>query len=122
MNKYGKFAQQAWQTLSPDRYAQLEDPNQFFSTLGEEAQNQMVLRWEQLQGPDVAGESTFQKIGRINAAKLQAEEIIRAEMLTPTPEDGFDEEEGFDDESLKNFAVMEELEKARALSLSQMLD
>ena len=53
---------------------------------------------------------------------MQAEEIIRAEMLTPTPEDGFDEEEGFDEETLKNFAVMKELEKARVFSLSQMLD
>lgn len=121
MNKYGRFAQQAWQELAPTRYAQLEDPNQFFSTLGQQAENQMILRWEQLQGPDVAGESTFEKIGRINAAKLQAEEIIRAEMLTPTPEEN-DEELGFDEETLAEFAVMEQLESDRIHAKQQMLD
>lgn len=122
MNKYGKSAQQAWQELAPARYAQLEDPNQFFSTLGQQAEKQMILRWEQLQGPDMAGESTFEKIGRINAAKSQAEEIIRAEMLTPTPEEGGDEERGFDEETLREFAVMEQLEQERIHAREHMLD
>lgn len=122
MNKYGRFAQQAWQELAPNRYAQLADPNQFFSMLGQEAENQMILRWEQLQGPDVAGETTFEKIGRISAAKLQAEEIIRAEMLTPTPQMGDDEDLGFDEDTQAAFAVMEQLDQDEILAKQNMLD
>ena len=31
--------------------------------------------------------SLLEKVGRLNAAKLQAEEIVREELLTPAPED-----------------------------------
>ena len=42
MNTYGKRAQQAWQQLAPSAYAQIPDPNQHFSMLGREAQDQIA--------------------------------------------------------------------------------
>ena len=50
MNQYGRFAEQSWQMLAPARYAALEDPNHFFSTLGQEAQTRVVWLAEQMQG------------------------------------------------------------------------
>ena len=99
MNQYGRFAEQSWQMLAPARYAALEDPNHFFSTLGQEAQTRVVWLAEQMQGPDPTGETYWEKVGRLNAIRMQAEEIVRAEMLAPEPEtleEEDDENAGFD--------------------------
>ncbi|WP_246858716.1 hypothetical protein [Citricoccus sp. SGAir0253] len=58
----------------------------------------------QIAGPDPTGETYLEKVGRLNAARMQAEEIVRAEMLTPQAEDltGSDqnEDESEDEPSL----------------------
>ena len=89
MNRYGKRAQQAWQQLAPSAYAQIPNPNQHFSTLGQEALDQIADLTTQLIGPDVPGETFAQKVGRLNAAKMRAEEIVAADLLTP-PRDEWD--------------------------------
>jgi len=86
MNTYGKRAQQAWQQLAPSAYAQIPDPNQHFSTLGHEAQNQIADLTTQMAGPDEPGESFEHKVGRLNSAKMRAEEIVAADLLTPPRE------------------------------------
>ena len=86
MNTYGKRAQQAWQQLAPSAYAQIPDPNQHFSTLGREAQDQIADLTTQLVGPDEPGESFEHKVGRLNSAKMRAEEIVAADLLTPPRE------------------------------------
>lgn len=87
MNTYGKRAQQAWQQLAPSAYAQIPDPNQHFSTLGREAQNQIADLTTQLAGPDEPGESFEHKVGRLNSAKMRAEEIVAADLLIPPREE-----------------------------------
>lgn len=96
MNSYARFAEQAWQTLAPARYQALEDPKAFFSDLGIQAQQMVMELATQLEGPDLPGETYFEKVGRLNAAKMQAEEIVRAELLTPMSE----AQEDDDDESI----------------------
>ena len=86
MNKYGRLALTMWQQLAPTALAEITDPNQHFSMLGEEALEQVTTLTLQLQGPDVPGETYFAKIGRIENAKLRAEEIVQADLLTPPPE------------------------------------
>ena len=86
MNRYGTQAMQMWQQLAPAALAALEDPNRHFSMLGAEAEGQVVDLTIQLAGPDVPGETYFQKVGRIENAKLRAEEIVREELLIPPPE------------------------------------
>ena len=85
MNTYGKFAQEAWKMTAPAEYALIPDPVQWFEALGEEAAQRVGDLMMELAGPDRKGESYLEKVGRLNAAKLQAEEIVRAEMLTPDP-------------------------------------
>lgn len=93
MNSYGKFAQNAWKTLSPSKYEMIVNPETWFSILGEEAENSVDDLSVQIAGHDTPGETYLEKVGRLNNAKMQAEEIVRAEMLTPPPEDQEDEPE-----------------------------
>ena len=85
MNTYGKFAQEAWKTTAPAEYALIPDPDQWFERLGEEAAQRVGELMMELAGPDPVGETYLEKVGRLNASKMQAEEIVRAEMLTPDP-------------------------------------
>lgn len=85
MNTYGKFAQEAWKTTAPEEYALIPDPVQWFEALGKEAAQRVGELMMELAGPDPVGESYLEKVGRLNASKMQAEEIVRAEMLTPDP-------------------------------------
>ena len=87
MNTYGKFAQNAWKTLAPSQYELIVDPEAWFTDLGKEAENAVDSLSVQIAGPDSPGESYLEKVGRLTAAKMQAEEIVRAEMLNPQPED-----------------------------------
>ncbi len=86
MNKYGRLGLEMWQRLAPTALAEIEDPSQHFSELGEEALEQVTSLTIELQGPDVPNETYFEKVGRIENAKLRAEEIVRADLLTPPPE------------------------------------
>lgn len=97
MNRYGAQAMRAWQDLAPTALAEMDDPNRHFSRLGEEAMEQVTSLTIQLSGPDVAGESYFEKVGRIENARLRAEEMVRADLLLPPPEVRDLTEEDLDD-------------------------
>jgi hypothetical protein len=112
MNTYGKFAQEAWKTTAPAEYALIPDPQAWFEQLGEEASFRVEDLMMQLAGPDPAGETFLEKWGRLNAAKLQAEEIVRAEMLTPDPSVRQEPEEDEDPES----GMAETLEEMKELN------
>ena len=119
MNQYGRFAEQSWQMLAPARYAALEDPNHFFSTLGQEAQSRVVWLAEQMQGPDPTGETYWEKVGRLNAIRMQAEEIVRADLLMP---DSSLWEEEDEDEGLEHLRPLMEMyaEEQREMDEAQM--
>ena len=94
MNKYGKFAQETWQKTAPNQYALIPNPEEWFRDLGEEAMRQVGELQYEIAGPDPKGETYLEKVGRLNASRLQAEEIVRAELLTPDVAEGEDNEEG----------------------------
>ncbi|WP_035777109.1 hypothetical protein, partial [Arthrobacter sp. H5] len=48
-----------------------------------EAMHQVGELQYKLAGPDPKGETYLEKVGRLNASRMQAEEIVRVEMLTP---------------------------------------
>ncbi|MEB2528718.1 TnpV protein [Kocuria rosea] len=99
MNTYGKFAQEAWRATAPTEYALIPDPDQWFEALGEEAAQRVGELMMELAGPDPMGETYLEKVGRLNASKMQAEEIVRAEMLTPDPSVQEEPEEEDEEES-----------------------
>lgn len=81
MNRYAKLAKEHWARTDPARYAALEDPETFFAALGEQAESQIQELAQRLAGPDQPGEEYLQKAGRLNMARLQAEEAVLAELV-----------------------------------------
>ena len=85
MNQYGAQAQRHWRTHLPARYRALTDPEAFFGEMGEQIAEQVQQVAKDLAGPDPAGESYLDKVGRLNMARLTAEAQVLRETL-PAPE------------------------------------
>lgn len=90
MNEYGKRARQNWECLAPRALEKLlqAEPD-YFQKLGERAQEEVEILQLSLAGPDLPEETYFQKVGRLNMAKMQAEEVVNHNLLTP-PEDSWE--------------------------------
>ncbi|MHB8657471.1 MAG: TnpV protein [Solirubrobacteraceae bacterium] len=88
MNKYGRMAIRHWEKTDPDRFQQIpeSDRETFFTEVGERAELEIQQLQDQLAGPDPAGESYLEKVGRLNMARLQAEDKVLPELiLIPAP-------------------------------------
>lgn len=113
MNTYGKIAQQNWETLVPSEYQQIQDPQQHFETVGQNAMHQVQELQIQIAGPDHPNEGYLEKVGRLQAAKNQAEEIVREDLLTPPRETWeTDEDQDQDDETNETFEAMQQMRRA----------
>jgi len=88
MNRYGAMAQAHWARWLPQRYATISDPDSFFSTLGQETEQQIDDLATELAGDDQPGEDYVAKAGRLTAARSQAEEVILPQRVLPPPETG----------------------------------
>ena len=86
VNVYGERAMEHWRRWLPARYATIRDPEAFFSTLGLQAESQVLDLAEQLEGPDLPGEGYLEKVGRLNMARMQAEELVLREVILLEPE------------------------------------
>jgi len=95
MNRYGTMARSHWARWLPHRYATINDPDSFFSTLGQDTARQIDELTAELAGDDQPGEGYLAKAGRLTAARSQAEEIILPQqvLLPPEPETSQDPEE-----------------------------
>ncbi|WP_284986824.1 TnpV protein [Arthrobacter sp. fls2-241-R2A-172] len=111
MNKYGRQAQEAWKTASPTQYSQIQNPDEFFTNLGEQAQEQVDELQIKIAGPDPKGEGYLEKVGRLNAARNQAEEIVRYELLSPPETE--EEDENVNPELQRYLNSMAEAEELR---------
>jgi hypothetical protein len=90
MNQYGAMARAHWARWLPGRYATISDPDSFFSSLGQEAATRISDLALQLAGQDQPGEEYLAKVGRLNMARLQAEELVLPELVLLPPEPGAD--------------------------------
>ena len=90
MSRYEQLVRRRWELRAPETTARIEDPVTFFSTLAEQVNDRVLQLADELAGPDPAGESYLQKVGRLNAAKTQAEEIALSE-VDPTTEETEDD-------------------------------
>ncbi len=57
LNQYGRQAMQHWQRIDPERYARIEDPQSFFSDLGNQAAAQILELSDSFAGRDQPGET-----------------------------------------------------------------
>ena len=92
MNRYGLMAQKHWARWLPARYAQIEDPDSFFSDLGRLTAERIDSLALDLAGDDRPGEGYLGKAGRLGQARHQAEEIVLADLILLEPEPGVDED------------------------------
>ena len=81
MNEYGRLTMAYWQERRPQEYVRLTDPQAYFSQLGEEILAEIADRMWALAGDDLPGEGLLAKSGRLNAARLQAEDLVLVERL-----------------------------------------
>jgi hypothetical protein len=91
MNYYGEMARDHWARWLPARYAAIEDPDSFFSDLGNQAEARIDALADELAGNDQPGEAYLAKAGRLGQARKQAEEIVLAELVLLEPEPGADD-------------------------------
>jgi hypothetical protein len=80
-NKYAEIARQHWTRTDPARVQAIADPETFFQQLGEQVESQVQALATQLAGPDQPGEEYLQKVGRLNMARLQAEEAVMSDLV-----------------------------------------
>jgi hypothetical protein len=87
MNKYGARLMRQWQTADPERFAQIPDPEEFFTQMGADLEERIDALARATAGPDRPGESYLEKVGRLNAARFNAETDLIREAMAPDPDD-----------------------------------
>jgi len=89
MNRYGRQAQEHYEEFLPDELAKIPEDQRdsFFSNLGEQFAQEVERVEVALRGPDPKDEPQMERIGRFNMARMQAEELVRAELLPAPPEE-----------------------------------
>jgi len=88
VNQYAQMARRHWARWLPGRYAAIENPQTFFTGLGDEAEQKITaLAWE-LARDDPPGEGYLAKAGRLGEARHRAEQIVLTEMILLPPEPG----------------------------------
>ena len=85
MNHHGEQALLHWSRHLPVSYSRVEDPEKFFTNLGEQADAEIEDRYLDYAGPEIPGESAEDKQERLTQAMTQATEEVYAELVTPSP-------------------------------------
>lgn len=84
MNNYGQRVMGHWKTWLPNRYSQIEDPISFFTSVGEQVEEQVLQISGAMEAEQRAAMETMDylaRVGRVNAIQKSAEEIALSEFL-----------------------------------------
>ena len=81
MNRYGALAKEHWEKYAPSRVAALEDPEGFFTDLGEQIEAQVQAIALQLETSSPAQDEYLDRVAQLNGFRRQAEEIVLAETV-----------------------------------------
>ena len=82
MNRYGQLLMRQLQSTSPGRFAQIANPEAFFTRRGQELETEIQTLADALAGPDRPGESYLEKAARLTTARINAESDLMREYLT----------------------------------------
>jgi hypothetical protein len=85
MNQHGAAALAHWSSELPVSFSQIEDPQAFFTALGEQAEAEIEERYLRYAGEDLPQESAEDKQARLRQAMSRASEEVYAELVTPSP-------------------------------------
>ena len=80
MNEHGRHAMETMKNHDPDTYAQIADPETYFSNLGEELQ-QAIWNLSEAMTPTRGSEPPLEYIGLANMAKVRARGKVYQEMI-----------------------------------------
>ncbi|MGI5122755.1 hypothetical protein ACQEU5_24885 [Marinactinospora thermotolerans] len=95
MNQYGQTVKATWERMQPSEVAEMLDPEEFFTRIGEKIASQIAQRWPALAGEDQPGEGHVAKAQRLRTAQLEAEQQVMRETLEELL--GGREEEGLEE-------------------------
>jgi len=88
VNRYGAQAMDHWQRTQPDRLNELDDPEAFFTQLGEDVSQAIEELARTLAGPSPPEEGYLQRLKRLNTARATAEShVIREMVLLENPDE-----------------------------------
>ena len=83
MNRYGQLAMDRMRALQPGVLAGIEDPDSFFSRLGEELERQVDRLEQQITGPVRPGETYLERLARRREARITAESEVTSWVGAP---------------------------------------
>lgn len=86
MNQYGRQAMDHWRRWLPSRFAQIEDQDRFFATLGEEVAEQIADQSAELAAQSPAEGAYLDEVGRLNSIRQRVEEQVLQERVLLEPE------------------------------------
>ena len=84
MNHYGALALQHWQRTRAAELATIEDPQRFFTELGEQVAAEIDHRSQALEGQ--LGGDFLANLGMLNEARATAENEVLRELVFTEPE------------------------------------
>jgi hypothetical protein len=91
MNMHGKHAMETMKNHDPESYNQIQNPEEYFSNLGNQISEQIEALMPQLLPPRTMDQPTTEVLGGINMARVRARELVYQEMiyssLPPEPEE-----------------------------------
>jgi hypothetical protein len=99
MNHHGEQAKSHWSRYLPASYGRLEDPETFFSQLGDQADAEIEDLYLEYAGPEIPGESAEEKQERLTQAMNRATEEVYAYLVTPSPASQGEPQEDQDQET-----------------------
>ena len=98
MNRYGQMAWDHWRRWRPKMLSGIENPQTYFSTLGQETEQEIDELADQIAGAGRPGETTLQKTARLREARISAESDLLPSRITLPAED----EDSAEDQSQGN--------------------
>lgn len=95
MNEFGRLAMDHWRRWLPSRFSQIEDPVEFFTSLGQDVATQIDAVEESLLAEPTPSRSGgyLAEVGRLTAIRRQAREIVLNELVWLDPEPGTNPDE-----------------------------
>ncbi len=81
MNRYGMLAREHWTKHAPSRVAQLENPDEYFESLGEQVAERVETLARLLEDEHSPSPDYLNQVGRLNAIRRQAEEVALNDLV-----------------------------------------
>lgn len=98
MNEHARTVEATWRRMRPQEVAEMVDPEEFFTRIGEDIEAEIARRWPLLAGEDPPGEEHLAKVARLDMARFQAQSQVMNERLEELlGQESEDEEEVLED-------------------------